>query len=399
MILKSLSVTEVNNYVKRITDNDFILNNLIVKGEISNLKYHSSGHIYFSLKDESSKINCVMFRNEAQKLQFRLKDGLGVEVKCRLAVYIKEGSYQLYCNDIKEAGIGDLFIKFQKLKEELEGLGIFDEKHKKKLPSFPKRIGIVTSPTGAALQDIIKVIRRRNSIVDIVVYPALVQGSGAASTVIEGIKYFNTANSVDVIITGRGGGAIEELWAFNDRDLALTIFNSEIPVVSAVGHETDFTICDFVSDVRAATPSAAAEIVVPDITTMEWSRKQLRNKLTREIEGKLQLMKNSVVGLERILSSYTPENNLIHFYEKLDYFNEKLNQYMLNIIGVEKHKIVNLNNVLTALNPLGILSKGYAVVRDENMKVIRSVDTLLESNKINILIQDGNVNLKVVKDK
>lgn len=268
MKLKTLSVGEVNNYVKKLVENDFILKNLNVKGEISNLKFHSSGHIYFSLKDENSKVNCIMFKNNAVNLDFRLEEGMKVEIKARLGVYHKEGTYQLYCENIKKAGIGELFEEFHKLKKELSEEGIFDEKYKRALPKFPKRIGIITARTGAAVRDIINVIQRRNKSLDIILYPAKVQGENAADSIIEGIRYFNNEKSVDVIILGRGGGSIEELWTFNNRDLAYEIFNSRIPTVSAVGHEVDFTISDFVSDMRAPTPSAAGELVSPSLLSL-----------------------------------------------------------------------------------------------------------------------------------
>ncbi|MFQ9675172.1 MAG: exodeoxyribonuclease VII large subunit, partial [Clostridium paraputrificum] len=263
MKIKTLTVSEVNNYLKRIIDNDFILNNLSVKGEISNLKYHSSGHIYFSLKDEGGKINCVMFRSKAIMLNLTLEEGMGVVIGGRASIYPQNGSIQLYCDTIEQEGRGELYIKFERLKEKLSKEGYFDEELKKEVPKFPSRVGIVTSPTGAAIRDIINVSRRRNRLVDLVLYPAKVQGIGAYKEVIDGIKYFNRTKSVDVIIIGRGGGSIEELWNFNEEELAKAIFKSKIPIISAVGHEVDFTISDFVSDVRAATPSQGAEIAVP----------------------------------------------------------------------------------------------------------------------------------------
>ena len=262
MKIKTLSVSEVNNYFKRIVDNDFILNNLSVKGEISNLKYHSSGHIYFSLKDKSGKINCVMFKNRAETLNFILEEGMSVITRARASVYTPSGSFQLYCDEIEEEGLGQLYINFERLKEKLDKEGYFSEENKKPIPTMPGRIGIVTSATGAAVRDIINVTRRRNRLVDIVIYPAQVQGIGAYKDVIKGIKYFNKNKSVDVIIIGRGGGSIEDLWNFNEEELAMEIFKSKIPIISAVGHEVDFTISDFVADVRAATPSQGAEIAV-----------------------------------------------------------------------------------------------------------------------------------------
>ena len=301
MKIKTLTVSEVNNYLKRIIDNDFILNNLSVKGEISNLKYHSSGHIYFSLKDEGGKINCVMFRSKAIMLNLTLEEGMGVVIGGRASIYPQNGSIQLYCDTIEQEGRGELYIKFERLKEKLSKEGYFDEELKKEVPKFPSRVGIVTSPTGAAIRDIINVSRRRNRLVDLVLYPAKVQGIGAYKEVIDGIKYFNRTKSVDVIIIGRGGGSIEELWNFNEEELAKAIFKSKIPIISAVGHEVDFTISDFVSDVRAATPSQGAEIAIPLQSDIEDAIEYMNNRMGSIIANKLQLEKNKVDSLSRIL--------------------------------------------------------------------------------------------------
>lgn len=309
MKMKTLTVSEVNNYLKKTIDNDFILNNVKVIGEISNFKIHSSGHIYFSLKDESSKINCIIFRDNAVNLDFVAEEGMQVEIDGRLSLYIKEGLYNLHCYKIKKAGVGELFEKFQKLKCELKSEGIFDDHYKKNIPSLPKRIGVITSETGAAIRDIITIIKRRNKNLDIVLYPALVQGNYAVDTLIDGIIYFNTKKSVDVIIIGRGGGSIEELWAFNNRDLAYEIFNSNIPIVSAVGHEVDYTICDFVSDVRAATPSAAAELVSPNLFDIISQLNYYNNHLNSFIDTLISSQRNKLQFLERILKSNNQKKN------------------------------------------------------------------------------------------
>ncbi len=262
MHIKTLTVSQLNRYVKNTLDADFILNNASVKGEISNLKIHSSGHIYFSLKDGGSKINCVMFKSYAYKLKFVPENGMDIVVEGNVSVYEKEGSYQLYCKAMKREGIGDLYIAFEELKEKLKKEGLFDDAHKKEIPRFPKKVGVITSPTGAALRDIINVTKRRNKGIELLIYPALVQGIDASKTIIEGIKILNKVEDVDIIILARGGGSIEELWAFNNEELAYEIYSSKKPIITGVGHETDFTIVDFVSDRRAPTPSAAAEIAV-----------------------------------------------------------------------------------------------------------------------------------------
>ncbi|MGL5245453.1 MAG: exodeoxyribonuclease VII large subunit [Sarcina sp.] len=396
MQLKILTVTEVNNYVKKSMDNDFILNNLNVKGEVSNLKYHSSGHIYFSLKDDNSKINCIMFRGNAVNLNFKLEEGMKIETKGNLSIYVKEGSYQLYCKEIKNAGVGELFEKFQMLKEELKEEGIFDIKYKRQISKYPTKIGVITSPTGAAIRDIINVINRRNKGLDIVLYPALVQGNGASETLINGIKYFNNKNSVDTIIIGRGGGSIEELWAFNDRNLAYEIFNSKIPVISAVGHEIDYTICDFVSDLRAATPSVAAELVSLDLNDMLENLKINEFKLKNFIEKKFNNEKNNLIFLNKTLQGNSPESILNEKYTDVNELNNKLEYFLQRKFSKEKNKIENMNNILMALNPLNTLGRGYSVITDLNDNIINKIEKLKCSEDLKIRMQDGTIKAKII---
>ncbi|HEY5525302.1 MAG TPA: exodeoxyribonuclease VII large subunit [Clostridium sp.] len=390
MKIKTLSVSEVNNYFKRIVDNDFILNNLSVKGEISNLKYHSSGHVYFSLKDESGRINCVMFKNRAETLKFRLEEGMSVIARARASVYTASGSFQLYCDEIEKEGLGQLYIKFERLKEKLSKEGYFSDENKKSIPTMPGRIGVVTSATGAAVSDIINVTRRRNSLVDIVIYPAQVQGTGAYRDVIKGIKYFNKNKSVDVIIIGRGGGSIEDLWNFNEEELAMEIFKSKIPIISAVGHEVDFTISDFVADVRAATPSQGAEIAVSlekDIYNyIEASEKLIKNA----IEDKLEIERAKLVSFERILKLNSPMNKIVNSYLMVDRLKEDLNKNITNKLRIQKERLVGFNNVLMAHNPTNLLNKGYAIIED-NEEIIKSVELLKVEKDIKITLRDGSV--------
>lgn len=395
MKLKTLSVGEVNNYVKKIVENDFILKNLNVKGEISNLKFHSSGHIYFSLKDENSKINCIMFKNNAVNLDFRLEEGMKVEIKARLGVYHKEGTYQLYCENIKKAGIGELFEEFHKLKKELSKEGIFDEKYKRALPKYPKRIGIITARTGAAVRDIINVIQRRNKALDIVLYPAKVQGVNAAESIIEGIRYFNNEKSVDVIILGRGGGSIEELWAFNNKELAYEIFNSRIPTVSAVGHEVDFTISDFVSDMRAPTPSAAGELVSPSLQEMINDLLNKKEFLQRAVDRKFLNSKNNVDLLYKGLKSNNPKSIIEKRIKEVNRLEEKLNFLGKRKIDKAKDELVALNSILQTLNPLNTLGRGYSVIMDKNSKVINEVSELKKNNMVKVIMKDGSVNIDI----
>ncbi|MDM0451952.1 exodeoxyribonuclease VII large subunit [Clostridium perfringens] len=395
MKLKTLSVGEVNNYVKKLVENDFILKNLNVKGEISNLKFHSSGHIYFSLKDENSKVNCIMFKNNAVNLDFRLEEGMKVEIKARLGVYHKEGSYQLYCENIKKAGIGELFEEFHKLKKELSEEGIFDEKYKRALPKFPKRIGIITAKTGAAVRDIINIIQRRNKSLDIILYPAKVQGENAADSIIEGIRYFNNEKSVDVIILGRGGGSIEELWAFNNRDLAYEIFNSRIPTVSAVGHEVDFTISDFVSDMRVPTPSAAGELVSPSLQEMINDLLNKKEFLHRAIDRKFLNAKRDVDLLHKGLKGNNPTHIIEKRIKEVNSLEEKLNFLGKRKIDKAKDELIALNSILQTLNPLNTLGRGYSVIMDKEDKVINKVSELKKNDMVKVIMKDGSVNIDI----
>lgn len=395
MKLKTLSVGEVNNYVKKLVENDFILKNLNVKGEISNLKFHSSGHIYFSLKDENSKVNCIMFKNNAVNLDFRLEEGMKVEIKARLGVYHKEGTYQLYCENIKKAGIGELFEEFHKLKKELSEEGIFDEKYKRALPKFPKRIGIITARTGAAVRDIINVIQRRNKSLDIILYPAKVQGENAADSIIEGIRYFNNEKSVDVIILGRGGGSIEELWAFNNRDLAYEIFNSRIPTVSAVGHEVDFTISDFVSDMRAPTPSAAGELVSPSLKEMINDLVNKKEFLHRAIDRRFLNSKRDVDLLHKGLKGNNPKHIIEKRIKEVNSLEEKLNFLGKRKIDKAKDELIALNSILQTLNPLNTLGRGYSVIMDKKDKVINKVSELKKNDMVKVIMKDGSVNIDI----
>ena len=391
MKIKTLTVSEVTNYIKRVLDNDFILNNLSVKGEISNLKYHSSGHIYFSLKDDKGKVNCVMFRGNAAFLNFKLEEGMEVIINGRASIYPATGSFQIYCDEIQKEGQGELFIKFERLKEKLSKEGYFDEDHKMMIPQYPKRVGVVTSPTGAAIRDIINVSRRRNDCVDIVLYPAKVQGIGAYKEVIEGIEYFNKKKSVDVIIVGRGGGSIEELWNFNEEELAMAVYDSAIPIISAVGHEIDYTICDFVSDFRAATPSQGAEIAVPLKSEIINNINIMSRDLDECIQYKLKNCRTELESSERILKIHSPMSIIANSYIEVDKLKERLNFAIKTKLNKEKKNIEHLNNLLIAYNPIKVIGKGYAIIEDDENNIITSKNMLNEEKKLNIILKDGNV--------
>lgn len=390
MNIKTLTVTEVSNYIKRVIDNDFILGNLSVKGEISNLKFHSSGHIYFSLKDESSKINCVMFKSKAMYLDVDLEEGMQIVVKGKASIYPATGSMQIYCEEINKEGIGDLFIKFEKLKKKLESKGYFEFYNKKELPKYPRRIGVVTSPTGAAIRDIINVIKRRNGMVDIVLYPAKVQGIGAYKEIIEGIQYFNEKNNVDLLIVGRGGGSIEELWNFNEEALAEAVYNSNLPIISAVGHEVDFTICDFVSDVRAATPSQGAEIAVPLENDIKQEIERISLYLDDIIYNKIKNCKNEIISMERILKIHSPLSKIENCYLEVDKLKDRLDFALKTKLNTEKQRLESLNSLLIAHNPVNVLSRGYAIIEDDDT-LIKSKEQLKEEKKLKITFKDGKI--------
>lgn len=400
MKLKTLTVTEVNEYLKKTIDNNFILNNILLKGEISNFKLHSKGHIYFSLKDKESKINCIMFKNDAVNLNFIPKDGMDVEVKGRISIYIQDGSLKLYCSSMGEIGVGELFEEFNALKKELERERVFDTFFKRKIPKYPKRVGVVTSPTGAAIRDIITIIKRRSKGIDIVLYPSLVQGVDAPKTIIEGINYFNKRNSVDVIIIGRGGGSIEELWAFNDRDLAYEIFNSKIPIISAVGHETNFSISDYASDLRAATPSAAAEIVSAGIEEINIKLDHYRKILYKSITDDIKYKKEALDSLNKILKSNNPEKFLSSEKSILEQLNHRMNTKIYSLVEENKEKVSKLNHILMTLNPLNVLSRGYSIILDEGNDILNSIKELEKKDNITIFMKDGNINIDIkIKDK
>lgn len=432
-----LSVTDVNRYIKDLFTVDGFLNNVTVKGEISNLKIHGRGHLYFSLKDENSKINCVMF-NYAPKVSFELNDGMSVQVKGRVNVYEASGSYQIYVNEMANDGVGNLYQLFEELKKRLNNEGLFDETHKQKLPRIPKKIGVITAPTGAAVKDIISTINKRYPLCEILIFPTLVQGDGAKENIVKMIEKANETD-VDLIILGRGGGSIEDLWAFNEEIVARSIYNSKIPIISAVGHEIDFTISDFVADLRAPTPTGAALMAVPDqYEIMRYLNEYkgritnvLNNKLKRANE-KLSSTANSFI-LKNILSLYSPKeqkldilidklNGLINNKisdntnklnqllikikglspsEKIDYNIEKikrleknLNNSMKNIIKFKSKELINSQTKIELLNPTNVLDKGYSIIKI-NDKIIKSKNDVKISDNLDIILKDGIINSEV----
>lgn len=395
MYSKIITVSTLNNYIKKTLDNDFILRNANVKGELSNVKIHSSGHIYFSLKDNSSKINCVMFKSNANSLTFIPENGMNVLVNGRISVYEKEGVYQLYCDGMEIDGVGNLYIEFEKLKRKLEEEGLFDFENKIDIPMFPRKIGVITSSTGAAIRDIINVTRRRNNKVDILIYPSLVQGINAKYDIVKGIEKLNSITDIDVIILTRGGGSIEELWAFNEEIVARAIAKSKKPIVTGIGHETDFTISDFVSDKRASTPSQAAEIVVPTIEELNERLLNIRGMLTNNIKSEMLKNKKNLEVYKKVLELNSPKNFLVNQYNIIDNKKEILGHKMKQLLEYQLKEVQKNYELLGAHNPLNILNKGYSLIYDNEKHVISSINELKDEKKVKILLKDGKGTFKI----
>lgn len=392
-----LSVTQINEYIRALISQDEVLSMIMVRGEISNLTVHRSGHIYFTLKDETSVLKSVMFRSSAQRVKFALKEGMNVIVYGRISLYTPSGQYQLYAEDIQPDGIGALYIAYEQIKEKLANEGLFDQARKKPIPKIPMTVGIITSPTGAAIHDMINVMGRRFPLAKLLLYPALVQGDSAYKTLIGGIEYFNQSKSVDVIIIGRGGGSMEDLWAFNNVDLAYAIAKSDIPVISAVGHESDFTICDFVADLRAPTPSAAAELAVPNALSV---RNDI-NKSIGDIEKKLILQIQQYRKQIGILSSsrvLTSKEELLDAYKmRITTLSDKLDADIQNILKDKNYSLSISCAKLQSISPLNTLGRGYAMIQNEQREVISSVDKINSNDVIDISLVDGTVKA-VVQD-
>ena len=380
------TVSQINGYVKKILDHNIILNNVWVKGEISNFKRHYSGHLYITLKDEGGVLKAVMFRSAASTLAFEPSDGMKVLARGRVSVYEAGGSYQLYIEEMIPDGVGELYIAYEQLKKRLEEEGLFDERYKKPIPEYPKAIGVVTASTGAAVRDIINVITRRYPLAEIILYPAQVQGKGAAESVVRAIEYFNATGEVDTLIVGRGGGSIEDLWAFNEEITARAIFKSEIPVISAVGHETDFTIADFVADLRAPTPSAAAEIAVPSILELKNRVMTDQNRIQRNILGRIE---GGRLTLKRF-KMRTPK-------DKIDEYNLRVDSLVRSMENSVKMKTMALRRQfaeatakLDALSPLQTLSRGYSIPTKEDGTVIRSAKEMKSGDEFTLRLKDGS---------
>lgn len=391
-----LSVTEINKYLREIIAKDLILSNLLVKGELSNFKCHSSGHMYFTLKDEKSLIRCVMFRSYARNLKFVPENGMRVIIKGYVSVYERDGQYQLYAEEIQPDGIGSLHIAFEQLKMKLEEEGLFDHSKKKSLPLLPEAIGIITSITGSVIKDILNVLDRRYKNVNLKIYPVRVQGDAAAKQISKAIKKFNELANVDVIILARGGGSLEELWAFNEEIVARSIYQSRIPIVSAVGHETDYTISDFAADVRAPTPSAAAEIVMPEKKVVKEKLYNLKARLESSLLKKIGLNR---IKLENIINSTVfrqPFNRINQERMRLDILFKDLNSTMSGYRDKYKNRTTLLIQKLNTLSPLNILARGYGIVqKEEDSTLVKSVEDINIEDKLKIRISDGLIRCTV----
>ena len=388
------SVAQLNNYVKSVLDNDENLNHLFVTGEISNYKPHYSGHMYMTIKDETASIKAVMFAGNASRLKFKPENGMKVIIFGTVSLFQRDGSYQLYINDMQPDGIGALNIAFEQLKKKLEAEGLFSKDHKKPIPKFPQKVGVVTSATGAAVQDIFNVLKRRYPVAEVVLRPCQVQGDGAANDIANAIKEFNKVKGADVLIVGRGGGSIEDLWAFNEEAVARAVFDSEIPVISAVGHETDVTICDFVADLRAPTPSAAAECAVPDCFELKanlLSYKQRLNTLSKNI---LESERKRVLAIEKSGALKNPLLKINDSKKDILYLNEKLVNLTSSVIEANRSKVNALCGKLDALSPLGVIARGYSVTKSKE-KIIKSIKDVKIDDEITVNLSDGMITAMV----
>ena len=396
---KVFSVSEINQYIKNILDGEPILQDLLIQGEISNYKMYPSGHHYFTLKDGEGALRCVLFKGNAMRLQFRPENGMKVIAQGRISVFPRDGAYQLYCTALHAYGVGDLHIAFEQLKEKLWKEGLFDPAHKKPLPAYPQRIAIITSSAGAAVHDMIRVIRRRYPLTKILLLPVRVQGVEAPLEIVGALRYANRWAVADLIITGRGGGSIEDLWAFNDERVARAIYDSEIPVISAVGHEPDVTIADYVADVRAATPSHAGEIAVPDQAELADRLKTISAALAADETGRIALLRQQ---LETLKGNRVLKDPMAFLQDKrmvLDYVEQKLIHSGEKLLAPPRRRLGALSASLDALSPLKVLGRGYAMVTDGEGKIVRSVHDINIDDSLCVTMGDGGVRCRVEEIK
>lgn len=391
-----LTVTEINEYIKTLMEGDPMLGQVWLKGEISNFKRHSSGHLYLTLKDGGSVLRAVMFRGAAGNLLFEPKDGMKVMVRCKISVYPASGNYQAYIAEMEQDGVGDLHAAFEALKQKLYAEGLFAPEHKKPIPRFPSRVGIVTSPTGAALQDMKNVMGRRFPYASLTIYPSLVQGEEAATQVMEGIRYFNSTKSADVIIIGRGGGSIEDLWAFNSEELARVIYDSDIPIISAVGHEIDFTISDFVADRRAPTPSAAAELAVPEVTEVRQRLENAQRKLTALFQANVQTkqMRLEQLSAQKVFTRFADTLNDRRL--KIDDMMTMIQKDCKTGLQLRRQTLAKWAATLEGYSPLGIMQRGYGILQDKQGNLVRKKDDVKSGDTMTVTVTDGKIQTQVL---
>ena len=393
---KVFTVSDINNYIKQLVSNDGILSGLSIRGEISNFKHHYTGHMYFTIKDENSVLKCVMFKSQASLLKFSPQNGNKVIVSGYISVYERDGQYQLYANDMQPDGLGALHLAFEQLKNKLQQEGLFDNAIKKKLPLLPKSIGVVTSSTGAVIRDIINVTYRRHSKMKLVLYPVAVQGVQAAGQIAAAIEKLNQLGQVDVIIVARGGGSLEELWAFNEEVVARSVYASKIPVISAVGHETDFTICDFVSDMRAPTPSAAAELAVPDVEVLQYKLQNYTTRMKSALVKKLDTCETQLQKIRTRPVFRQPYDRLNQYRLKLDNDLKHLFRNNQMLLKDKKAVFAVLAGKLDTLSPLKILERGYSVVRTPEGSIVNSLKHIATGDMIEVSFKDGKAECQVV---
>jgi exodeoxyribonuclease VII large subunit len=393
---KVYTVNELNNYVKTVLDNDENLKYVYVTGEISNFKAHYSGHMYMTVKDEAASIKAVMFAGNASKLRFAPENGMKILALGTVSLFPRDGSYQLYITAMQPDGAGALSIAFEQLKKKLEAEGLFSPIHKKKLPPFPRKVGVITSSTGAAVQDIFNVLRRRYPVAEVVVRSAKVQGEGASQDVAAAIREFNAVNGADVLIVGRGGGSVEDLWAFNEEIVARAVFDSKIPVISAVGHETDYTICDFVADLRAPTPSAAAEIAVPDIFELKADLEAYKAHIYNITKNVILNEKARLEAIQKSGAMKDPALKLQDNRRNLAYLGEKLADITRNTMDKNKNQLSSLAGKLDALSPLGVIARGYSIVSSDD-GVVSSVKNIKSGDTVTVKLSDGTFGASVTE--
>ena len=388
------SVGQGSGYIKNMFEQDFLLKRISVKGEISNCKYHTSGHIYFTLKDEAASIAAIMFAGNRRNLKFTLKDGQKVVVDGQITVYERDGRYQLYARDVRPDGMGELYRQYLLLKQELEERGLFAPEYKQSIPKFACRIGIVTAPTGAAIRDMMQISHRRNPYVQLILYPALVQGTGAAASIVRGIQTLDRLG-VDCIIVGRGGGSIEDLWAFNEEMVAQAIFDCQTPIISAVGHETDYTIADFVSDLRAPTPSAAAELAVFDYEQFRSTLVDAHRRMSLRLESQIETEKNRLAYGERQLRMLHPRTRLMEYIRQIRELEDKLHQTTKRRLENEKHRLMLYSERLNGLSPLNKLGNGYVYATETDGKPVQTAKQLCKNAQIRLRLADGTADVRV----